>query len=38
MKEYNSPVIINKEIEGKENSTEIGTDYEHEKAKDYLIQ
>jgi hypothetical protein len=38
LKTYDSPILIKQNIEENEDSVEIGTDYEHQKAKDYLTQ
>jgi hypothetical protein len=38
LKAYDCPILI-RQIEGKkEDSTELGTDYEHQKAKDYKTE
>jgi hypothetical protein len=38
VKTYDCPILIKQNIEEKEDSVEIGIDYEHQKAKDYIIQ
>lgn len=35
---YDCSVILKQEIEGKNNSVEIGTDYEHPQVRDYVTQ
>jgi hypothetical protein len=38
LKAYDCPMFIEQKVEEKENTVEIGIDYEHQKAKDYLTQ
>jgi flagellar biogenesis protein FliO len=37
LKTFDCP-ILNKKLKKKEDSLEVGTDYEHQRAKDYLTQ
>jgi hypothetical protein len=38
LKTYDCPVLIKQKIEEGKDSVEVGTDYEHQRAKDYLTQ
>jgi hypothetical protein len=38
LKTYACPILIKQKIEKKEDSVKVGTDYEQQRAKDYLTQ